>query len=626
MSPLVSVIIVNYNASSHLLRAVTSVLKLKNTELILFDNASTDDSLAHLPRSSRLTIIRSPQNLGFAAGVNRSVRQARGHNLFLLNPDATLTEEALELMLSELSHRGGEAIIAPRLLNPNHSPQPSCYHRQSLGNAIKEYWFGHRGAYSKYLPSTTTPTSVDIAVAAAYLTTRQTWDRLGGLDEKFFLYFEDLDFCDRARQLNIPIIYLPTAKVVHAHGVSSAKNEQTSTLFLRSALTYHGRLKKFLLDLVIRTGNLLRGSVTPKKTLVVWLLSFVVVLLFATLSYFLLPSRFAPAPTLSFPFNQNFLWWGFTNFDGEHYLSIAAQGYQEYKGQSQYAFFPLLPLLIHALGRSGIDHYLAARFLTLTASLFAAIFMGLWLKRYLKAPLASLWMILLGSGSIFLFSVYTEPLFLLLVSLTFYFNDQKRWSLAILTATFASATRVNGIFLIPYLFVMLRTAKTPVHKSVFLSLLPLAGIGSYMLYLNATLRDPLAWFHSQADWGKANPTSPFETLVSYATTLTTNFQFDLTHLVVLIEVFVTLLLWYLLIYSLRRKFYPPAYHLYCLGNLALPLATGSLGSMPRFALAVFPLLALLPTLTPRLKFILSSLFILAGMMGTILFMRGYWYA
>lgn len=626
MTPLTSIIIVNYNAGPHLKKAVTASLKLKDVEVIVVDNNSTDNSLALLPKSSNLILIKNDRNLGFAKATHIGVNKSRGQYLVLLNPDTVLTQSALTTMQSELTNRAGEAIIAPALINPDGSPQPSCYHRQTIKSAIKEFWFGKKSAYSKFLPPETHSSVVDVAVAAVWLMTKKTWDKLGGLSQKYFLYFEDLDFCDRASSLGIPTVYVPTAKVIHSHGISAATNPKTGKLFLDSAYLYHGRLKKIIIDFVIRTGSLLSGDTSPKKSLLMWGIAFSVVLALSTLSYFLLPSRAMPSSTLTAPYNQNFLWWGFANFDGEHYLAIAKSGYLTVMGQSQYAFFPLLPLLINLLSKAGLDPYLAARLLTLTSSALAFVVVGLWLKKYFKNSLSPLWLILLGSGSIFLYSIYTEPLFLLFVASTFLFSEQKRWKMAILAAALATATRVTGIFLFPYLLLMMYHSGFGLFKATLSALPSLAGLFSYMTYLYYVAGNPLAFYTAQAGWGKADPTSPLTTLTTYFAAITYEFRFDLTHLVVYLEVFITLALWYLFAFALRKKSYPAPYLVYCFGNLAMPLITGSLGSMPRFALASFPLLALIPSAPTLPRRLLSSLMMIAGMIGTILFIRGYWYA
>ena len=210
--------------------------------------------------------------------------------------------------------------------------------------------------------------------------------------------------------------------------------------------------------------------------------------------------------------------------------------------------------------------------------------------------------------------------------LTFYFADQKQWGMAALATALATATRVNGIFLVLFLVIKLIKHKVPLLLSTVYYLLSTAGITAYMFYLYLKTGDMLAWYHAQSGWEKSTATLPWVTAMNYGKALTTEFVPDLTHLVVIIEVLVTSLLIYLLILFWRQQKLDLAYKLYVLGGLALPLATGSLGSMPRFSLTLFPLFLIIPNLSRRTRLITVSYFLITAIIGTILFTRGYWYA
>jgi len=181
--PIVSVIIVNYNAGHLLIKAVKSVINLPGVEVVVADNASTDQSFAKLEsqvKASNLVLIDNHANLGFGKAVNQAVAQSQGDYIYLLNPDASLSATTLSRMIQTAQTYQSRAIIAPRLENPDGSPQSSCYRPQTIGNAIKEYWLGIRGSYSKYLPKGKRPVAVHAAVAAAWLVPRSVWDELGG--------------------------------------------------------------------------------------------------------------------------------------------------------------------------------------------------------------------------------------------------------------------------------------------------------------------------------------------------------------------------------------------------------------------------------------------------------------
>ena len=270
--PIVSVIIVNYNAGHLLTKAVKSVINFPGVEVVVADNASTDQSFAKLEsqvKASNLVLIDNHANLGFGKAVNQAVTQSHGDYIYLLNPDASLSNTALSRMIQTAQTYQSRAIIAPRLENPDGSPQSSCYRPQTIGNAIKEYWLGIRGSYSKYLPKGKRPVAVHAAVAAAWLVPRSVWDELGGLSDRFFLYFEDLDMCDRAYAQGVQVIYDPQAVVKHAHGVSSRTNPIVMKLFTQSAWEYHGWVKKLTIDAVIRFRDLFTRPLSSKKVLVI---------------------------------------------------------------------------------------------------------------------------------------------------------------------------------------------------------------------------------------------------------------------------------------------------------------------------------------------------------------------
>lgn len=620
MSPTVSVIIVNYNTGKLLAKAVNSVIRYPGVEVVVADNGSTDKSFKSLAQgrySSNLVLIDNHTNLGFGKAVNQAIKQSHGEYVYLLNPDASLSKTALSRMVATAKIFGDRAIIAPRLENPDGTPQPSCYRPQTIMNAIKEYWFNVKGTYAKYLPSGQKPQPVHAAVAAAWLVPRKIWDELDGLSPRFFLYFEDIEMCDRAGRANIPLIYDPKAVVKHAHGVSSRTNPIVLKLFTDSAWQYHGTVKKILIDLIIHARDLFIPPISVKKISAILLLYTLFILSIASLGYFLLPSRYAPSSLISNVYHSNFLLWSWANFDGAHYLNIAQNGYQMILGQSEYAFFPLYPLLINLLGRAGLDMYLAATLIRVTSLVgFVAVLIK-WVRPYLANPLSLLWLILLSPGAVFLSAIYSESLFLFLTALTFYFAQRKEWGRATLVTALATATRVNGVFLVLFLLIKSGSAR---------SLLGISGILSYMYYLWATTGNGLAFFSAQSGWGKSTLTAPWVTLTAYLSALTLNFQADLTHLVVAIEIIITSVLIYLLIKFWHQKKLDSAYKYYALANLALPLATGSLGSMPRFSLTLFPLFLMIPSLPPKLRTTYYVLSTITAIIGIILFTRGYWYA
>lgn len=346
----------------------------------------------------------------------------------------------------------------------------------------------------------------------------------------------------------------------------------------------------------------------------------------AAAGYFILPARHAPLSFIAPYLQSNFLLWSWANFDGEHYLSIAKYGYQIRGGFTQYAFFPLYPLLIKLVAFIVRDYLIAGILITFASLTIIIRVLPLWLRE-IRAKGADTVMIslLLAPGAVYLAAVYTEPLFLAIACTVFYLAERKKWGAAIVLAALGTATRVNGLFLAGFLVGKILLDRNSGKKYRLLSLFSFSGIAGYMTYLDLRTGDPLAWFHTQDEWGKGTATSPIVTAGNYLRAVTVDFSPDLIHFVVVIEVLVTVWALYLAWTAVRRKLLGYPYLFYSIGNLAMPIATGSLGSMPRFILTLFPLFIVYPHLAPRTRFIallISS--ILAGI-GTVLFTRGYWY-
>jgi len=232
----VSVILVTHNNARGLaacLRALEDALTHARmafplrTHVIIVDNASDDatPSLA-AARMPDAHILRHRQNVGFAAGVNAGVRMAAGH-LWLLNPDTVVEEESLALLLHTLLAAPSIGAVGPALLRPDGSiaPEsarafPTLWHEamDKLGLALRHPGHPLWGRY--YLGHERTPRPVPVLSGAALLVRREAWDALGGLDEAFWLYGEDTDFCTRLWARGWRCVYQPRARVMHEGGGS----------------------------------------------------------------------------------------------------------------------------------------------------------------------------------------------------------------------------------------------------------------------------------------------------------------------------------------------------------------------------------------------------------------------
>ncbi len=340
---------------------------------------------------------------------------------------------------------------------------------------------------------------------------------------------------------------------------------------------------------------------------IIWLL---VVL---TVSYF----GFLKLPH-SGKFNGDFLI-SLTNWDGGHYTGIAQFGYSE---KFQYAFFPLYPLIIRALNQV-IQNYQISAILVSGLSAFLGIHLlyKLISKDFDKKLAEKVILTLLFFPTSFYFlTAYSEGLFLLLVVASLYFLRSHKLFLAVIFASLASATRLAGLALVLGLLVEIITTQGIKRKNWFVLLSPL-GFLIYCWYLYNLTGDPFYFISAENHWQR-NITVPvtgfWETIKSLSQKgfIEKNFTAFLDLIFAIFG----------LGFAIRTfRFLPPAYSIYSLASVILPLFTPTLASMPRFLLPVFPLFILVSLTKNKftnLTFQMLSLMLLA--IFSVLFVNGFW--
>ncbi|MDD4932368.1 MAG: glycosyltransferase family 2 protein [Methylacidiphilaceae bacterium] len=228
-NPLVSIILVARNTRDLLHEAIRSVGASRvsfETELVLVDNGSTDGTAEEIPHAfPKALYLRSSRNLGFAAAVDRAAERSRGKYLLLLNSDARLEPDALERAVRWMEANPQCGVAGAQLRNEDGSLQNSIANFPSLwtelGNkALLRRFFSSRFP-GKERPAAG-PTVVDSVIGAFFLTRADLWQRLRGMDEGFFFFLEETDFCYRARQAGFFVYHLPDVQVWHGKGRSAA--------------------------------------------------------------------------------------------------------------------------------------------------------------------------------------------------------------------------------------------------------------------------------------------------------------------------------------------------------------------------------------------------------------------
>lgn len=232
----VSIIIVNYNSGSLTKNCIESVLSRPlpfASEIIVVDNASRDDSVFHL-RSDfpEITVIANQTNLGLAGATNLGLKQAKGEYFLLLNPDIVVLDQSIEKMSDYLDTHPDIGMLGPKLISPNGALQFSCYRfyrpstiiyrRTALGRTARG-----RAEVRRFLMKDfdhQTIADVDWLMGACLMVRAKTYQLIGGMDERFFLYFEDVDWCRRAWVNGWRVAYYPPATFSHYHQRSSDSN------------------------------------------------------------------------------------------------------------------------------------------------------------------------------------------------------------------------------------------------------------------------------------------------------------------------------------------------------------------------------------------------------------------
>lgn len=251
MKPKVSIIIVSYKAKKEIINCLKSIkaTKLKvSSEVIVVDNDEKSpvkkELIKHFPW---VKYIKAPGNIGFGAGNNLAASEARGKYLLFLNPDTLVLEDSIDILLKNLEKEEKVGIITPQLLDEKRNIDPlQCTHTltptsglvaHSLINKLlpnnpisRKYWMLEWGRDTKR--------EVKVVQGAAFMVKKILFDSLSGFDEKFFMFFEESDFCLRAGKIGWKILFEPQAKIIHLKE-RSTKNKRKARMIFKRSRTYY---------------------------------------------------------------------------------------------------------------------------------------------------------------------------------------------------------------------------------------------------------------------------------------------------------------------------------------------------------------------------------------------------
>lgn len=235
----ISIIIVTWNSGDEIIPCLRSVISGIKTsiipsEIILVDNNSTDDTLSQISGLSEPTIriVKNNENLGYTKAINQGIELSTGKYVLLLNPDTILHEDALKVLYDFLESSTDHAACAPLMVNPDGTIQYSVrnfptYWRMFCEFSLLAYVFpktklfgGWKAKYMDY----SLEQDVQQPMAAAFMIKRQLLNSIGNMDERFRMFFNDVDLCKKVNDAGFKIRFLPEAVVTHAHGISIKKD------------------------------------------------------------------------------------------------------------------------------------------------------------------------------------------------------------------------------------------------------------------------------------------------------------------------------------------------------------------------------------------------------------------
>lgn len=252
-----SIIIVNYNTGALTQSCIESLLSQelpRGTEIIVVDNASTDDSVPFL-RSDfpEITVIANKENKGLASAVNQGIAAAKGIYYLILNPDIIAMPGSVSQLVTFLRNNPKVGVAGGKLLSPNGRLQYSCfrfytpltilYRRTILGQTKRG-----KKAVADFLMKDFDHNSVrdvEWLMGSCLALRANAVNKAGGMDERFFLYFEDVDWCRRFWETGWRVTYVPTATFSHFHQRSSSQHSLmgiatnwTTREHIKSAIKY----------------------------------------------------------------------------------------------------------------------------------------------------------------------------------------------------------------------------------------------------------------------------------------------------------------------------------------------------------------------------------------------------
>lgn len=397
-APLVSLIIVNFRTPDLLKLSLERIAEAHLTmpyEILVIDNAPLDKEAELIcAEHPKVRYLRNERNVGFGRGVNRGLREGHGEFFLVLNPDVEVQSGSVETLLEEMERDPSAGIVAPKLLYPDGTLQHSCrtfytlpvflLRRTFLGKIFPNHKKLREHLMLDYDHDTTR--RVDWCLGASLLVRKRAVDDVGPMDERYFLYFEDVDWCYRLAARGWKVLYHPAAVMIHHYQRTSARKPGRGLLIhLASTFRYYEKWSFVLYWLKRRTAAI-RRLVLVVSDMVAVNLAFLTAYAIRELS-----SSFLVNPTFGFGRYARFLLFA----DAVALLSLALMGM--YRGRRREEAGEQVLGAVRAILATGLI-VMASTFLFFTP-LYSRVVIGLFLPLSLVMILLFRWLIFHLQGS-----------------------------------------------------------------------------------------------------------------------------------------------------------------------------------------------------------------------------------
>ncbi|KKP39499.1 hypothetical protein A2130_02440 [Candidatus Woesebacteria bacterium GWC2_33_12] len=260
-----SIIIVNLNTVELTEGCIKSIYDHKlnfSFEVFVTDNGSNDGSVEMLRRYDKkynnFHTLFNKNNTGYAKANNQGIKKSNGEYILLLNNDTIVYKNSLNNLIKFAEKTPDAGVVGSKLLNIDGTLQMSCFNFPTIKNAILEYYFGKKGLFDKFAPLGSKPSTVDSVVGAVFLITPKATEKVGILDERYWAYFEDIDYCRQCWKQGLKVYYLPESVITHYHGATFKKMANEAERWKRlipSSKIYHGFINHYVINAILWSGQ-----------------------------------------------------------------------------------------------------------------------------------------------------------------------------------------------------------------------------------------------------------------------------------------------------------------------------------------------------------------------------------